>query len=59
VKLEKFWCASIPEVLETNVLMNFAPSEGSFIYEEGQEKLLAAEICEYRHQCRPRLRLRN
>jgi hypothetical protein len=27
--------------------MNSVPSGGSFTYEEGQEKLLAAEICEY------------
>jgi hypothetical protein len=58
----KFWSPSISEVLETDILMYSATSEGTFIYEDGNEKLLAAEICECLDtsvQCRLRLRCGN
>jgi hypothetical protein len=47
VKSENVRCTSSSDILEANVLMNSELSQNSFIYEEGQEKLLAAEICEY------------
>jgi hypothetical protein len=40
----KFWGTSKSEVLKTDIPMYSAASEGTFIYEDGKEKLLAAEI---------------